>query len=93
MVNLVLHLKREYFDQIKSGEKTEEYRENTPYWRARLAGRQYDNIVLCCGYPTLDDKENTIIRKWNGYTRKVVDVPLFGGATSVYAIDVSQATP
>lgn len=32
MRTLTLHLKRKWFDLIKSGEKKEEYREQTTYW-------------------------------------------------------------
>jgi ASC-1-like (ASCH) protein len=31
-MNLFLHVRKEYFDQIKSGEKKEEYRLIKPYW-------------------------------------------------------------
>ena len=33
---LHLHLKREWFEKIASGEKTKEYREMKPYWNVRL---------------------------------------------------------
>ena len=33
---LTLSLCKEWFDMIKSGKKTEEYREITPYWACRL---------------------------------------------------------
>ena len=48
---LVLHVKGKYFDQIKSGEKTEEYREIKPYWKKRLFGKSYAGIVIMRGYP------------------------------------------
>lgn len=35
-MNLQLSLKREWFDMTKAGVKTEDYREITPYWCARL---------------------------------------------------------
>lgn len=34
---LHLTIKKEWFDMIKSGEKTEEYREIKPYWQARIS--------------------------------------------------------
>lgn len=34
MANLQLAVNGEYFDQMKSGEKTEEYRMVNPYWAA-----------------------------------------------------------
>ena len=36
---LTLPIKRKWFDMILSGEKTDEYRENTAYWRRRLLYR------------------------------------------------------
>jgi hypothetical protein len=39
---LHLNLNAEYFDQINSGEKPDEYRLCTPYWVKRLEGRTYD---------------------------------------------------
>jgi len=47
----VLHmtLKREWFNKILSGRKTEEYREIKPYWSKRLA-KKYDMIQFRNGY-------------------------------------------
>ena len=33
---LIFNLKKEWFDKIKSGEKTHEYREVKPYWVTRI---------------------------------------------------------
>ena len=33
---LIFHLKKKWYDKIKSGEKTVEYREVNPYWEKRL---------------------------------------------------------
>lgn len=38
---LTLHLKKIWFDKIKSGEKTHEYREVKPYWTNRIK-KEYD---------------------------------------------------
>ena len=48
----ILHLtvKREWFDKIKSGEKTIEYREAKPYWTKRLKGMTFDSIIFVNGY-------------------------------------------
>lgn len=47
----VLHLtlKKQWFDMIASGEKTEEYREIKPYWNKRL-NKTYDAIQFRNGY-------------------------------------------
>lgn len=50
--SLTLRLNRVYFDQIACGEKCEEYRLASPYWRKRIEGRRYRTVVLTRGYPT-----------------------------------------
>jgi hypothetical protein len=47
---LHLTLKKKWFDQVASGEKTEEYRENKAYWQTRLTGRRYDEVHFRNGY-------------------------------------------
>lgn len=39
---LVFNLKKEWFEKIKSGEKTHEYREVKPYWTKRLYNSLFD---------------------------------------------------
>jgi hypothetical protein len=43
-------LKKKYFDEILSGEKTKEYREYKPYWINRLFNKEYDTIKFTNGY-------------------------------------------
>jgi hypothetical protein len=50
VLHLTLH--REFFDAIAEGSKKTEYRDNTPYWRPRLVGREYAEIVFRNGYAT-----------------------------------------
>lgn len=40
---------------IERGEKTEEYRQITPYWQKRIANRHYSVVELSLGYPKRDD--------------------------------------
>lgn len=42
MTDLILPLKRKWFDQIKAGTKTEEYRLCNDYWRKRLVGKSFE---------------------------------------------------
>lgn len=42
-----LILKGEYFDAIERGDKTIEYRDNTQYWRTRIAGKQLAVFHRC----------------------------------------------
>jgi hypothetical protein len=51
VLHLTLH--REFFDAIADGKKKTEYRADTPFWRVRLVGRNYSEIVLRNGYATL----------------------------------------
>jgi hypothetical protein len=57
----VLHLtlRREWFAAIAARTKRLEYRAQTPYWRKRLEGRQFDVIRFRNGYarnaPEMED--------------------------------------
>lgn len=50
---LYLTIYKKWFDEILSGRKKVEFRDRTPYWNNRLAGRYYDEIHFRNGY-TLD---------------------------------------
>lgn len=51
---LILPIKKKWFDMIKSGEKKEEYREITPYYKSRLekklifVKKQVMDIIFYC---------------------------------------------
>lgn len=67
----VLHLTlvKKYFIMTDSGEKPEEYREITPYWRKRLMTndstfKQFDHVFARNGY---NPKKNpSWLRQWLG---------------------------
>lgn len=50
MSTLHLTLKKQWFDMILSGVKTEEYRDIKPYYNLRLIGKEYDTVVFRNGY-------------------------------------------
>lgn len=55
MKRLYLNLFRKWFIQILKGEKKEEYRDKTPYWKKRLFDdsgkvKKYDFIIFRNGY-------------------------------------------
>jgi hypothetical protein len=87
---LTLHLKKEYWQQIKDGKKKVEYRDVTPYWKKRLDGKEYSEIHLLLGYPKAQDESKLIRRKWNGYTFQIINHPYFGLNIPVFVIDVSR---
>lgn len=89
MADLRIPLNGFYFDQILSGEKTEEYRLCTGYWTKRLWRRLYTNVVLTRGYPKGGgvEGETRITRPWRGYDRKTITHPHFGDEpVEVFAI-------
>lgn len=70
MKTLTISLKRQWFDMIKSGEKKEEYRDNSEYWQRRLYRsmdandaefKQFDRLVFTLGYPKSGDKERRLV--------------------------------
>ena len=89
---LNLPLKREYFEAIRNGSKLEEYRLCTPFWRKRLEGREFDQVVLTLGYPARDNQARRLVRTWRVFTIKTITHPHFGpDPVQVFAIDVSEA--
>ena len=91
--DITLPLKRIYFDQIRAGEKPHEFRERTEYWRRRLEGRDYRNVILTLGYPTGGGIEGVtrLTRKWRGFSVQTITHEHFGGApVEVFAIDVRE---
>lgn len=50
MSNLPLVLKYHWFDEIKSGRKTHEYRERSIYWATRLESKHFDTVTFQRGY-------------------------------------------
>ena len=87
---LRLHLKRVYWEQIRDGQKLEEYRLATPYWSRRLREREYDRIELLLGYPKRGDTSRTIVRAWKGCEVRHIIHEHFGPySVKVFAINVS----
>lgn len=63
---LTFNLKKEWFEKIKSGEKTHEYRQMTAYWITRINNALKNDkkfnlkCCFCCGYPKKEDKEKRL---------------------------------
>ena len=89
--DLILRVKKIYFDQIKSGEKPFEYRLRTPYWQKRIAGRVYKRVIITHGYPPKGDSDRTIAFPWSGYIEQDLTHEHFGNASAeVYAIKLMK---
>ena len=61
---LILHLHRPWFEAIAMGYKRYEFREVTPYWKKRLEGREYDQVLLHNGYHPTDPM---LVMAYEGY--------------------------
>lgn len=91
-MDLVLPLKREFFEAIKAGTKREEFRLRNDYWRNRLEGKTFDRVILTLGYPKRDDAERRIVLPWQGYRECQITHPIFGAdPMDVFAINVRHA--
>jgi hypothetical protein len=91
IITLRLAVKREYFEQIKSGDKMEEYRIINKYWINRIAEKSFDVLTITLGYPKSGDKEKELHFKYNGYKIKEINHKHFGNKpVLVFAIDLSE---
>jgi hypothetical protein len=89
MADLHLPLKGVYFDQIEADTKPFEFRLCTPFWRKRLEGRTYDNVVLTRGYPPAADTKRRLVLPWRGYEVQTIRHEHFGPEpVEVFAIKV-----
>ena len=88
-MDLTIAVNGEYFDQIKAGTKTEEYRLCTVYWKKRME-RYYDRLILTRGYPKKTDTDKRLEFKWQGAVIKTITHPHFGTQpVAVYAIPLT----
>lgn len=88
---LILNLKKEYFEQIKSGIKTEEYRLCTPYWSKRLEGKTFDKIIIKLGYPKNSETKKILEFNYSGYEIKTIKHKHFGSnPVKVYSIKLKS---
>ena len=87
---LTLRLKATYFNEIRDGVKLFEFRRCTDYWRKRLAGRDFDRIVLTLGYPAHEDTARQLHRPWRGLEVQTITHHHFGEQpVEVFAIHVN----
>jgi hypothetical protein len=60
---LIFNLKKEWFEKIKSGEKTHEYRVKNNYWTKRIffskASKDF-KVCFCLGYPKKGDESRRL---------------------------------
>jgi len=92
---LHLHVKTEYFEAIKSGEKTEELRLYVKYWIDRLIElpsgkkREFDGVVIYNAYKP--GAENQIRFPWRGWDLVGLTHKHFGpDEVTVFAIKLEK---
>lgn len=88
-MTLYLILKKEWFDKIKNGEKTVEYREAKEYWHRRL-NKNFNEVILKNGYS----------RNAPALVADIMDVRIINGKNTdlkidkdVYAIELKNVRP
>lgn len=87
---LRLHVKKEYFDAMKSGKKKYEYRLCKEYWKKRLHKQQFARIEIFHAYPAKTDASKKIERPWLGCFETTITHKEFGPKpVRVYAIAVN----
>lgn len=85
---LRLTLKQEYFRQILTGRKKEEYREIKKYFIKKFEGNnEYTHIKFINGY---NKTSPTMIVEFLGVEIKEINVDLFSGKQNVYAIKLGK---
>lgn len=86
---LIFNLKREWFEKIKSGKKTHEYREVKPYWTNRLKlameilykfGEKCYPCEIRLGYPKGTDYNKII-------DAKILSIKIINGKNTDLKID------
>jgi hypothetical protein len=89
---LTVVMRGRWFDAIRDGSKTEEFRLCTPYWRRRLIDEPPDVLTLTRGYARRGDASRRLTLAWRGVRVTTIRHPEFGPRrVRVYAIDVTGA--
>ena len=69
---LHLHVDYRWYDMVKSGIKTEEYRINKPYWVNRLTEIKYGKLLFSYrnGYEPIPFKHYDAVMYYRGYSKE-----------------------
>jgi hypothetical protein len=84
---LFLIIKKKYFDQILSGEKTCEYREFKDYYIKKFTNKKYDNIVLQVGYSKKSERLKAKISEIS-VKKMCFETDIFSGNLTVFEISL-----
>lgn len=84
---LTLVVTEEWFDKIFEGNKPLDYRRMTPFWKSRIAGREYDFVEVINGYGKARPRMTFDWRGCSIVSGTYSDLKI---NESVYAIDLSS---
>jgi hypothetical protein len=88
-MDLVLHISKTEFEQIKSGAQKAVIVKVNYYWRKRVEYHDFTSVVLQCGVAKKGETGRVLVRKWNGYrTRRANDDTYHNEL--IFEIDVSM---
>ena len=83
---LILHVRKEYFDQIAAGDKIVEYRLITPFW-SKMLSKEFTHVKIGLGYPKNEQSDRWITFTWDGFYTMMIRHKEFGDKpVAVYAI-------
>lgn len=94
--DLVLNVKKQYFNEIKEGAKLLEFRLCKPYWYKRLVDadgsfKDFNKVVIRLGYPKKGDSGRELTRPYRGTVRLNVQHEIFGeNSVEVFGIIVNE---
>lgn len=87
-MKLLINIKKQFFDEICSGKKTEEYRIIKPYWINKLVGKNYLSIIFQNGH---SKSANRIETEYNGYEMRKIQHDYFGKKpVNVFVIKIGK---
>jgi hypothetical protein len=89
MPDLTLVVKAEFFEAIRKGQKLEDYRVASEYWRKRIEKEGIERVKIRLGFPKEEHPWNTMTFKFNGFERKRIKTKTYGDS-EVYAIDLRK---
>ena len=75
MAKLFIIIKKQYFDEILSGKKTEEFRLVKPHWVKQIVGKEYTHIIFQNGYAANAPR---LEAEYRGYDVRNIRHPFFG---------------
>lgn len=88
MAKLFLTIKKQYFDEISLGIKTEEFRIVKPYWEKRIINKEYSHIIFQNGYNRNSPKLKV---EYLGYELKKITHEFFGNKeTTIFALKLGK---